>query len=188
MIATCGVCGNVLVVTTRRDRPEYQCRRPGCVRIRQTDLDELATDVMLGYLARPDVYEDLRRGVEDSEELATIRAAIAATQQRLDELADALARGGISVSTAARAEPGILAQLGTLRETERALSTPATLTGLVEPGADVARRWRTLPVSARREVARLLLSPDLLGTLAVLRRPVGSGGHVPARERVEWRH
>ncbi|MGH3702435.1 MAG: hypothetical protein ACRDQY_23890 [Pseudonocardiaceae bacterium] len=59
--------------------------------------------------------------------------------------------------------------------------------GLIEPGADVARRWEAAPTSTRGEIARLLLTPELIGQLRLLRSP-RRGGHrrTPARDRVEW--
>jgi hypothetical protein len=39
----------------------YVCRTKGCVRITQADLDTLAEQVMLDYLARPDVIDPARQ-------------------------------------------------------------------------------------------------------------------------------
>jgi hypothetical protein len=64
-----------------------------------------------------------------------------------------------------RAEPTLLAEITTLEARERELSTPSALRGLIEPGTDIADRWATTPMSTRREIARLLLTPDLIGQL-----------------------
>ena len=59
------------------------------------------------------------------------------------------------------------------------------LRGILGPGDDVAHRWDLAPISARREVARLLLSPELLGELRVTRSP--SPGHrTDVADRVVW--
>ena len=51
---------------------------------------------------------------------------------------------------------------------------------------DPARRWQAVPISARREVARMLLAPEMIGELRVTPRPPGwpGGRHIPASERV----
>ncbi len=64
--------------------------------------------------------------------------------------------------------------------------SPTLTRGLITPGKDVARRWKATPMSARREIARILLSPNLLGELCVV-RAAGSGQRQPAPERVELR-
>lgn len=56
----------------------------------------------------------------------------------------------------------MLAEIATLETRERELSTPGVLRGLIEPGADVAHRWADKPMSTRREIARLLLTPRLI--------------------------
>ena len=38
------------------------------------------------------------------------------------------------------------------------LSTPGVLRGLIEPGPGVAQRWEAAPLSARREIARIVPS------------------------------
>ena len=55
-----------------------------------------------------------------------------------------------------------------------------------EPGNDVARQWKAAPVPAKREIARFVCSPALLGELRVTRSP--RPGHVVlAADRVVWR-
>src|SRR4029453_11304050 len=95
---------------------------------------------------------------------------------RLAELADAAASGTISIATVARAEPQILATIADLERREAELATPTALHGFITPGADVARRWAAAPMSARREVARLLLTPEMLGEMRVTPRPPGWPG------------
>ncbi len=150
-------------------------------------MDDLAEQVMLDYLARPDVIAALRaRDHSDDRELAEVRDQLATLRARHDDLADAVAAGTISVATLARAEPTILADIARLEAREKTLATPSALRGLIEPGQDVARRWKAAPMSARREIARLLLTPDLIGELRVTRSPV-PGHRVPAENRVQWR-
>lgn len=71
-----------------------------------------------------------------------------------------MAAGTVSVATLVRAELTLLAEMTTLEAREKELSTSSALRGLIEPGADVARRWETAPISTRREIARILLTPS----------------------------
>jgi hypothetical protein len=190
MIARCDVCGGPLAATARHADPEYQCHVKGCVRIDKADLDALAEAVMLGYLSRPDVYEALQaagRGGDDAE-LAKARDERAAAGAELDELRAAVAAGRLSVASLAAVEPGLLARVSEAEHRERELSTPPALAGLISPGRDVGRRWKAAEMSTRREVARILLAPGLLGELRVARRPEGRRNvHVDVVERVVWK-
>ncbi|MBV8994043.1 MAG: hypothetical protein JO287_10175 [Pseudonocardiales bacterium] len=187
MIARCGRCGDTLAVAYRGERSEYLCRTKGCVRIIQRDVDEVAEQVMLAYLARPAVIDTLRAGEQhDDRELSVIRDQLAAVRARHDELADAVATGTLSVALAARSEPALLAEIERLEKRENELATPSALRGLIEPGADVARRWASVPMSSRRDIARLLLTPQLIGELRVTPTPLRGRRRVPAEDRILW--
>ena len=71
-------------------------------------------------------------------------------------------------------------------ERKKKLSTPSVLRGLIEPGADVTLRWQTAPISTRREIARVLLTPNLIGQLRL--QPASRRGRhrTPAQERTQW--
>jgi site-specific DNA recombinase len=187
-IAICDRCETPITVTFRHERPYYQCRK-GCVKVQKEDIEQFAEGVMLAYLARPDVHEALSRAEADSDALRAVRDELAAARARLAELGDAAAAGTISITTVARAEPQILAAIADLERREAELATPSALHGFISPGVDVSRRWQAIPMSARREVARMLLTPEMLGELRVTPRPPGwpGGRHVPASERVVWR-
>jgi DNA invertase Pin-like site-specific DNA recombinase len=187
-IAICDVCDGPIFVSFRSGQTTYQCRK-GCVRVQKEDIEQFAEEVMLRYLARPDVHHALKRAETDSDALQAVRDELAAARARLTELADAAAAGTISIATVARAEPQILATIGALERREAELATPSALFGFITPGSDVGRLWRSAPMSTRREIARLLLAPDMLGELRVTPRPAGwpGGRHVPAYDRVVWR-
>jgi DNA invertase Pin-like site-specific DNA recombinase len=187
-ITICDKCNGPIFATFRHEVPSYQCRK-GCIRVQKADIEELAEGVILAYLARPDVHQALSRAEADSDALHAVRNELAAARARLAELADAAATGTISIATVARAEPQILASIAGLERREAELATPSALHGFITLGADVARRWESAPMSARREVARLLLEPEMIGEMRVTQRPAGwpGGRHVPAASRVVWR-
>jgi site-specific DNA recombinase len=187
MIACCAECGGPVSVLYKRGERMYRCRSKGCASIAADDLDAYAEAVMLAYLSREDIIEELRSGDHDDAELAEVRAELATARGELDQLrADGRARR-ITVGTIAAVEPGLVADVQRLEQRERDLSTPPVLAGILEPGKDVARRWAAAPMAARRQVARILCSPSILGRLMVGRNPeTGRGHRVPAHERVRW--
>lgn len=186
MIIRCDVCGGPLVCIQRRGRTEYRCQRHSCIHIPQRPVDELITAAMLDYLARPDVYDAFATTTGGGEQVQRVRGELAKARAELDELHDALGKGEISVRMAARAEPQIEARIASLEYQERELSTPSALHSFMAPGDDVSARWKTAPISTRREVARILLSPDYLGEVRITRCTV-RGHRVDVADRIEWR-
>lgn len=80
----------------------------------------------------------------------------------------------------------MLTEITTLEKREHDLSTPSALRDLIESGADVARRWQAAPVSTRREITRLLLTPELIGELRLQPAPRRGRHRTPAQERTQW--
>ena len=105
---------------------------------------------------------------------------------RHDELAEAVAAGTLRITLAARSEPAILAEIQRLEKRSAELATPSALRGLIEPGADVARRWAAAPMSTRREIARLLLTPKLLGELRITPSLTRGPRLTLAEKRIQW--
>ena len=60
MLACCDVCGSVMTVRYRRGAREYACRTAQHTSIAADVLDEIATSVILGYLAQPHLLAKLR--------------------------------------------------------------------------------------------------------------------------------
>lgn len=185
MIAKCAVCGGRLAVSRRGDLSEYRCHAHGHVKVPESSLDEYVEEIILGYLARRDVFEAIRSGDGDDAALAAVRDEVASIRAELGDLAAQVGSGRLSATLAGAAEPAIQRRLDAAEARERDLSTPSVLTGLITPGRDVARSWAAAPMSARREVARLLLSRAYLGELRVTRNPT-PGVRCPVDDRVEW--
>jgi site-specific DNA recombinase len=189
MIAKCEVCGDVLAITLRKkEHGEYQCRQ-GHVRCDREELDTVAQEAIFKRLVRPDAFKGLNAGDgQPGTELAAVRDAKAQARTELQTLRDAVGAGRLSVESLVAAEPQILQRIADLNAREDELATPSVLRGLITPGADVRERWATMPMSARRDVARMLLTRDKIGELRVARRPAGrTNVHVPAADRVRWR-
>lgn len=188
MIALCDVCGGPLAARgAKDDRPaQYQCHRATHVRGDYAELNALAEKAMLAYLSRPDNVERLTADAGSDERLEAARLRVAEISAELDDLGDQVGRGELSARIAARAEPAIQRRLEAAQREVEELATPPALRDLISPGTDVARRWKAAPMSAKREVARLLLAPDVLGELRLARAPA-PGQRVPVAARVLWR-
>jgi DNA invertase Pin-like site-specific DNA recombinase len=176
LIARCEVCGAGLAITyKRRESGQYQCQR-GHVLCDKEELDVLAEEAMLGYLGRPDVHERLTAGESSAgADLGRVRDELAEARSELARLREHVSAGRVSVASLVAAEPGMLARVGALEAEETRLATPSVLRGLITPGEDVAARWEGVPMSARRDIARLLFVPEVLGELRVAPRPPGWG-------------
>jgi DNA invertase Pin-like site-specific DNA recombinase len=185
MLARCDVCSGPVAVRTGRAGLDYACHIGGHVRVSYDDLNDHAEQVMLGYLSRPDNVARLVEDRGDSAALAAARDTVAEIRAELADLARQVGAGRLSATLAAAAEPGIMARLRDAEQTEKALATPPVLRGLIEPGTDVARRWKAAPMSTRREVVKILCSPELLGELRVTRTAT-PGHRCPIVDRVIW--
>jgi site-specific DNA recombinase len=184
------VCSGPLTASYRRRRPlrDYECRDGGHVSIDADALDDYAEEKIYDYLVRDDVIAMLRARPEAGSELARVRADLDAARSELDILRKAAEKaageGRLSVGTLLAVEPAMVKRIEGLEALERELTTPGELAWLIEPGEDIARRWAAAPMSARRQAARQLYSPAMLGTLRVKRSPV-PGHQVDVSERVE---
>lgn len=187
MIAACDICGGPIAARSQKDRPEpeYHCHLSGHFRAPYAALNDLAEAAMLAYLTRADNWAKLGADPRIDERLAAARDEVMVVQAELDELADLVGRGLLSATLAARAEPGIVKRLEAARLAEAQIAAPNRLAGLLQPGADMTLRWQQMPMSAKREVARLLLTQEVLGQLRV-KRSTSRGHRRPISERVVW--
>lgn len=189
MIARCGGCGDFVVVRKTKSGHGYACRSSaGCTVVDKAELDDLAERYILAWLADPAQYSALGEADEaQGTELARVQLDLEQARAELLDLARRVGAGQLGVEFAAMSEPGIRERINALEAREKTLSVPSTLTGLIEPGADVATRWIGVPITTRREIARRLLVPELLGELRVL--PVGRVGRrkVPVQDRIIFR-
>lgn len=188
MIARCAVCGSPLVSRSvdAKHRLSYACRSTrGCVRISEPDLDELVTKVMLTFLADEEAVNE-HIGDVDSAELQSARDAVETIQAELKDLGRQVGAGRLSATLAAQAEPMIKERLKAAEDHLAEVGTPNRLRGLITPGPTAAAQWEAAGTPVRREIARLLLLPSVLGELRV--HPVEKTGRkpTPVRDRVEW--
>jgi DNA invertase Pin-like site-specific DNA recombinase len=187
MICVCDVCSGPLaaLVGKKGREPVYRCLDAGHVSIAYAELNSVAEQLMIAYLSRKDNYQGLSAKA-DTEAAEVAREQVRVIRKELDDLADKVGRGELSAELAARAEPAIKKRLKAAEAREVELSTPGKLRGFVGPKAKVTKTWKESPMSAKRGVARILLSPGALGQLRVTRSPL-KGISVPVQDRIVWR-
>jgi DNA invertase Pin-like site-specific DNA recombinase len=186
-IARCDVCGGPMHRTkpTRETIEKYRCQNGGHVSVTKGRLDALVRRTLLAYLREPGQYAALAQPNTDRSaeleaadlELAEARAALAAFEAQAD-------RGQLS-ALEARAAAGTERRVAAAASTIERLKRPPALAGLLSPGEDIVKRWRGMAPSAKRELVQLLLVPQFLGELRVLRNPV-HGTPAPLRDRAHF--
>ncbi|MFI5799830.1 recombinase family protein [Streptomyces sp. NPDC051677] len=185
-IIKCGVCGDILKAITPEavGKPRYQCALRSCVKIDKAETDEVVIGAMLAYLASDKVYRDFAASPGDSEKAARLRAEVAAMRAEKDVMEAAEPASLAEARMIARGLERLEADIDRLEEEVRNLTLPAALSDLIQPGVNVWRRWEAAPISSRRSIARLLLTPSVLGEVRV--HQIGSGRKVDAMDRIEW--
>lgn len=139
------------------NRTIYQCRDHGCVWIERQPVDDYLTSLVLERLSRPDAFAQLPDGADESA-VEPLRGQLVGLRAQLDGYVDDAADGTIDRAFAAKVVAKLTAKIeDTQREIEAAITPPAPA-GLLsgDSGENVAQRWDQAPVSARREVLRLL--------------------------------
>lgn len=187
MIIKCDVCGGPLNSRTekRGKRLIYTCLKNSCVRIDRQGVDEIVIGKMLGYLALPDLYEVLAAPSADDARVQKIRADLAEARASISEMESETPESVAMARVLARSIEALAEKIAGLEAQERELTMPSALAGILAPGTDVAEWWTDAPISARREVAKIILTPGLLGEVRV-KRAVRRNGQTPAAERIVW--
>jgi len=179
-IARCGVCNGWMAVLRRgTSRTVYQCRDRGCVWIEREQVDDYLIKLVIERLARPDGYRHLPDGADESA-VEELRGQLAGLRAELDGYADDAAEGRIDRSFAARVVSKLNIKIAEVQRRIEQAITPPALVGLLagDPGEDVRTRWNRAPVSAQREVLRLLFSEIMIAK---------GPGDVDERIAIDWR-
>jgi hypothetical protein len=159
----------------------YVCHKATHVTIPYDGLEELIERVLLRYLSRDVVAEALTAQADDPIALAAAEAELAAVERDIEDLADRAGAGGeVARRLLDRNLPKLELRLAAAKARLDELTAPPRLRGLIEPGPDAELQWKLTPPPARREIARIMLAPDLLGELRVLKGPLRD----PIDERV----
>lgn len=187
MIAKCAQCGSPLAVRRERNTDWYVCHSAkSCVRCRRSDLDDHVTDAILLWLVSDEATQSL--SVSGDLDRATVQAArddVAAIEAELLDLGRQVGAGLLSATLAAQAEPLIRKRLAEAEKRLKEVGTPDRLRGLIKPDDRVVEQWESMEMPAKREVARLVLVPDLLGEVRLHKAP-RTGARFPVIDRLEF--
>ncbi len=94
MIIKSGVCGGRLEVSKDYGKKDsnklvYKCQKDSCVQISKDETDKFVIGAMLGYLARPGLYELLATPGGDSADVQRTRDALSQARASMAEMEDA---------------------------------------------------------------------------------------------------
>lgn len=185
-IAVCDECDGPIAARLRHDMTEriYVCHNKTCSAVLYDALNKYAEAVLIAYLERDEVAQALTATADDPVALAAAEADLAAVQQDIDDLADRASNGGPAARKLLdRNLPKLEQRLAQAQTRRDELTAPSRLRGLINPGKGVGRRYKAATLEVRREIARTLFVPDLLGQLRVAKGPLRD----PPQERVIWR-
>jgi site-specific DNA recombinase len=185
-IVACGVCGGPLSaqrVSRNRTGPMYySCTRRRCAAVKAETLDEYIQRVVVAWLSRPEVFEDLSAGVGD-EQVAHDRAEAQRLRAELEDWRKLAETGDVSAISFARAEKGLLAQIAAHEQRAADAGVPPVLRGRIGPEAVAA--WAALGDDTGDGTA---VKREIIRTIADIRlRSAGKGSRRPfGRHRLEW--
>jgi site-specific DNA recombinase len=173
-LATCEVCSGPISANAAG---RYYVCRAGHVAIGREVVDKRVTDLWLTYLVRDDVYAILAKAGEGADkEVMAARDEVAELRGRLDMWRASAAAGTTTPDSLASIEADLTRQIRAAGQRAERAALPPGLRHLLEPGVDVAKRWASTPLAAKRRV--------LAEFLTVQVRPSGRSRYVPIAERV----
>jgi site-specific DNA recombinase len=142
--------------------------------------------ILLDYLARDDIYELVSVPDGDDEALSDVRARLAQVRVERDDFRNATAANASQALIIGNSLDAKEREVAELEERERELTLPPSVLSILQPGTDVWDTWHEAPVTARRELAKLVLREDLLGRPYIHPAP-NRGRNQQIAERIEWR-
>ncbi|MEU1474558.1 recombinase family protein [Streptomyces sp. NPDC005760] len=191
----CGPCGDGLSVGHTQGKwgrkPVYRCEK-GCVHIQKQLLDDFLigtreeSGAVIEYLARPDLHELLAAPDADEAEVRDVQARLARERPELEKMEQQTPSTFAAVEILGRALEAKRAEVKQLEQRERELTLPPAVTRWITPGQDVWDDWEAAPITARRELVRVVLSERGLGKLHILPAP-SRGPNQRIVERLDFR-
>jgi site-specific DNA recombinase len=182
-IVHCGVCGGPLSMNTVNRHgwtgQVYSCLKRRCAAVKAEILDEYVQPVVVAWLARPEIFEDLSSGVGD-EQVAHARAEAQRLHAELEDYKKLAETGDVKAVDYVRISRGLEAQIAEHEARAAEAGIPPVLRGRIGPQAVAA--WAELgdEVAVKREIIRTVADIKLL--------PAGKGSRQPfGRHRLDWR-
>jgi hypothetical protein len=191
MIIRCDTCGGPMNHKFQKNRDEsYKCLDRSCCEIDRKGVDRLLIGTaaepgaILLYLLSDKAYADFCATPQQEARAQAVRSDLQRlrTERRTMEAAEPESLTESRVI--ARGLEGLERRITALEAEERTLTLPAVLQDLITPGKGVEARWAAAPISARREVERLLLTHGVLGEVRVT--PCPDKRRRPAMKRIRF--
>lgn len=188
-LAVCGLCGAGMTSNPGRPAekatPEKRAKAPGYVctncfgvRRRQSDVDELITDLVIARLEQPDAVEVLARR-SDPGAVAAARETVSGLEAKLMRAADDYADDRITAQQLERITARLRPQIAKA-EQQIADSLPRADFGPLL-GAGARERFQEAPLDIKRAVI------DELMTVTILPSGPGRRTFDPSLIRVDWK-
>lgn len=136
----CGVCGGRMASGRKRKNPTYVCSRNRCVSRARAVIDGPVLDLVGQLVTELAATGALHLPAVADTQSDTLRASIAADEERLDALAALLASGDLDPADYAKAAGRVRENLVVSTAALTKVSNRPALTGL---GRDVAAAWAT---------------------------------------------
>jgi site-specific DNA recombinase len=187
-IVRCDVCGGRVVAAMKPGQASvYNCLgkksangangRMGCVSLNLALFDKHITALVIERLARPDAAELVADG-RRADDAVTAMGEAAEKRARLEEFADAAARGDLSPAALARVEERLLPEIEAAEKRAAVAQVDPVLRDVVRP--DIGDIWENLPLTQRREVITALMDISLTPSM----------GRVMDTRRIKiaWKH
>jgi hypothetical protein len=185
MTIRCGICSGPMRVIYQAagKRPEYSCKDHGCTKTDKAATDKVITAEIVNYLAQPEIYHSVTPE-DGGAELGTVRAQLAVKRADLQEMRDAPKPKKLTaVLLLADSIDDLEKEIAALERRETKLTPgPSAIGALFDYGPDVALRWAATPIPRQRRIAQLLLTPDALGEVRIMR----AVGTESAADRIKW--
>ncbi|WP_020121829.1 recombinase family protein [Streptomyces canus] len=180
----CGECGAGEAVTyvATGGRAEYTCREGGCTKIDKEETDKIITPEIVRYLARPEVYHAVVPE-DGGAELDQVRSQLTVKRAQLEAFENEDPETPAEARLIARKIEKLEIEITDLEQRESELTPgPSPLAALFDYGPDVEKRWEAKPVAIKRQIAALLLRPDVLGEVRIMKAT--KRGSVS--DRIKW--
>jgi DNA invertase Pin-like site-specific DNA recombinase len=179
-LALCGVCGATMTTGhTQHGKRIYRCRAAAHISRKAEPVDELVQAVTVARLSRPDALDLLAEDTTTPAAQAA-QARAQAIRERLDDLAQGLEEGILTLAAVRRSSERLQAELAKV-EAELHNAVHVDVLKPLVTARDVEKAWAAYDLAQRRQVI------DALMTVTILKPEQARQDFDPETVRIEWK-
>lgn len=182
-IAKCDECDSFMGRKKRGTEERYQCNAKGCTTIRMSWVDDFITELTCQRLARPDVFDSLRK-----KDTSNLHAELARLNAEHNEALDLRSKNKLSLVALSQEEERLLPRIRELEQQLRPTGIPQVVKQLVKDAngnvAIIRKRWDALDIPAQKEVIRTLYEYIKIGKASNV--PTRTIGQAMTEEQIAW--